>query len=155
MSRKSGGLSFPTNPLASMRGLQDLDADVPAGSRRGGAREAPTPSAGVERSTRPRSRKAHRPRGASVSEPGVDSPAHPPPPADPMGEAVRALLEKPYTADPQTGPFTVSTVKIPTEVWERLGWVAKFTGRTKQELITEALREHFRRTLRDGELTRP
>jgi hypothetical protein len=67
-----------------------------------------------------------------------------------MAEAVRALLEKPYTADPRTGPFTVSTVKIPTEVWERLGWVAKVSGRTKQELIADALKEFFRRGVRAG-----
>lgn len=44
---------------------------------------------------------------------------------------------------------TVSTVKIPTEVWERLGWVAALTGRKKQDIIAEALKDYFRAVLKD------
>jgi hypothetical protein len=66
-----------------------------------------------------------------------------------IADAVRAMLARPYTSDPRRGPFTVSTVKVPTEVWERLGWLSAWTGRPKQEIIADALREHFVRILKD------
>lgn len=65
-----------------------------------------------------------------------------------MTDAVAMMLQKPYTADSRKGPFTVSTVKIPTEVWERLGWVATLTGQAKQEIITDALKSHFEKVLK-------
>ena len=58
---------------------------------------------------------------------------------------MREMLAKPYRFDPKKGPFTVSTVKIPTEVWERLGWAATLTDRPKQEIISDALKEYFAR----------
>jgi hypothetical protein len=65
-----------------------------------------------------------------------------------MADAVREMLSRPYTSDPNKGPFTVSTVKVPTEVWERLGWVSTWTGRPKQEIIADALKEHFVKVLK-------
>lgn len=70
--------------------------------------------------------------------------------SDPLGDAVRELLSRPYTGEGNKVPVTVSTVKIPTEVWERLGWVAALTGRTKQDLIAEALKGYFRIVLEGG-----
>lgn len=71
-------------------------------------------------------------------------------PSDPLAAAVRQMLSRPYTADPRKGPFTVSTVKIPTEVSERLGWVATLTGKAKQEILAEALKDYFAKVLREG-----
>lgn len=65
-----------------------------------------------------------------------------------MAEAVRAMLGRAYTADPEKGPFTVSTVKIPAEVWDRLGWLSKWTGRAKQDIIADALKDHFAKVVR-------
>jgi hypothetical protein len=65
-----------------------------------------------------------------------------------MAEAVLAMLSRPYTSDLGKGPFTVSTVKVPTEVWERLGWVSAWTGRPKQEIIADALKDHFAKVLK-------
>lgn len=65
-----------------------------------------------------------------------------------MADAVREMLSRPYTCDPGKGPFTVSTVKVPTEVWERLGWVSAWTGRPKQEIIADALKEHLGKVLK-------
>ena len=70
--------------------------------------------------------------------------------SDPLGDAVRELLDRPYATAGARVPVTVSTVKIPTEVWERLGWVAALTGRTKQDLIAEALKAYFRVVLKGG-----
>jgi hypothetical protein len=70
--------------------------------------------------------------------------------SDPLGDAVRELLARPYAGEGSRAPVTVSTVKIPTEVWERLGWVAAITGRTKQDLIAEALKGYFRVVLEGG-----
>jgi predicted DNA-binding protein len=60
------------------------------------------------------------------------------------------MLARPYAADPKKGPSTVSTVKIPTEVSERLGWVATLTGKAKQEILTEALKDYFHKVLKEG-----
>jgi len=57
------------------------------------------------------------------------------------------MLSLPYTADPRKGPYTVSTVKIPTEVWERLGWAASLTERPKQEISAEALNDYYSKIL--------
>ncbi|MBX9625556.1 MAG: hypothetical protein K2X82_17245 [Gemmataceae bacterium] len=65
-----------------------------------------------------------------------------------MAEAVWAMLGRPYTADPEKGPFTVSTVKIPAEVWERLGWLSKWTGRAKQDILADALKDHFAKVVK-------
>lgn len=71
-------------------------------------------------------------------------------PSDPLAAAVRQMLSRPYTADPRKGPFTVSTVKMPTEVSERLGWVATLTGKAKQEILADALKDFFAKVLREG-----
>lgn len=69
---------------------------------------------------------------------------------DPLAAAVRKMLSQPYRADPKKGPFTVSTVKIPTEVSERLGWVATLTGKPKQEILAEALKDYFAKVLKEA-----
>ena len=57
--------------------------------------------------------------------------------------AIFELLDKPYSLDPLKGPFTVSTLKIPTALSERLGWVSTLTGKPKQEIVAEALKLYF------------
>lgn len=69
---------------------------------------------------------------------------------DPLAAAVRQMLSRPYTADPRKGPFTVSTVKIPTEISERLGWVATLTGKAKQEILSDALKDYFAKVLKEA-----
>lgn len=69
---------------------------------------------------------------------------------DPLAAAVRQMLSRPYTADPKKGPFTVSTVKIPTEISERLGWVATLTGKAKQEILADALKDYFAKVLKEA-----
>jgi hypothetical protein len=61
---------------------------------------------------------------------------------------MREMLAKPYSFDPKKGPFTVSTVKIPTDVWERLGWAAVLTDQPKQDIIAVALKNYFATLLR-------
>jgi hypothetical protein len=53
--------------------------------------------------------------------------------------ALAQLLSTPLEAEASKGPFHAATVRMPTEVWKRVSWVASFTGRTKQEVIGEAL----------------
>jgi hypothetical protein len=53
--------------------------------------------------------------------------------------ALVQLLSTPLEADLKKGPFQAATVRMPAEVWKRVGWVASFSGRTKQEVIGEAL----------------
>lgn len=201
--RKTDSLAVPSDPLAALRALQDLDArppsppqQTPAGpatalpptgvTGSGGAPDTGSPvgSAGGgtpagARDSAPAQRRAGAdgsandrgggPGGPAASEAdsaeprggeGTDTalraprPRKPDPawpeekPVDPMADAVRAMLARPYTTDPEKGPFTVSTVKIPAEVWERLGWLSKWTGRAKQDIIADALKDHFAKVVK-------
>src|SRR4051812_17366005 len=131
MASKSESLSFPADPLAALRALQDLDAPaaptaVPTPSPPGERGPAPqaTPAAGSEGGNATGSAVAKKP-AARRERGGPEGEAkRPGDAADPLGDAVRELLARPYAADGARAPVTVSTVKIPTEVWERLGWVA-------------------------------
>ena len=95
-------------------------------------------------------RRRRSPRRGEGGEPRETRPKRPGDASDPLGDAVRELLARPYAGEGSKVPVTVSTVKIPTEVWERLGWVAALTGRTKQDLIAEALKGYFRVVLEGG-----
>jgi hypothetical protein len=160
MTRKTESLAYPADPLAAIRELHDLDAQpvsvaVPPAARRNETTSAtalPRPPAtggavvdevGSEVGSATGSTRRHRPRLPEPAPRTVESNDR----GDPLRRAVRELLARPYTADPKAGPFTVSTVKIPTEVWERLGWVSTLTGRPKQEILAEALKDHFEKIL--------
>ena len=157
MATKSESLSFPADPLAALRALQDLDApaapprEPPPPVPEEGEPGPPTAPAtggeggGAARGAAAKKPAARRGRGA----PG-DEAKRPGDASDPLGDAVRELLARPYAGEGSRAPVTVSTVKIPTEVWERLGWVAALTGRTKQDLIAEALKGYFRVVLEGG-----
>ena len=116
------GAQKPTPKPRSQRDGEESSADAPTGA------QTPTP----KRGSRPRATDTDADEGSS----------------NPMADAVWAMLRQPYTADARKGPFTVSTVKIPTEVWGRLGWVATLTGQPKQEIITDALKTHFETVLK-------
>ena len=184
MTRKTESLSYPKNPLAAMRELQELDAqthiangndsadDSPVvalpttlpksnatssavalanSSDTGGASGSEVAHAAISDESSATSSVPHaakRKQGSRTkAEPSPDTPAET---GDPMANAVRGMLSQPYTADPKRGPFTVSTVKIPTEISERLGWVAALTGKAKQEILADALKDYFAKVLKEG-----
>ena len=70
--------------------------------------------------------------------------------SSPFHSAMLSLLAQPYETDVRTGPYTVSTMKIPTALVERLGWVSTLTGRTKQELVAEAIRDYLEKVRQEG-----
>jgi hypothetical protein len=159
MTRKTASLSFPTNALASMRELQDLDQvprndkpEEPAqphdnatpppdpratGSEVGGVDTLADRSSHGREAAKLSPAKRHRRDVVSVE-----------PSADPIASAVRELLARPYPTDKANRAVTVSTVKIPSEVWERLGWASKLLGQTKQDIISDALKDYFQKLLR-------
>lgn len=67
--------------------------------------------------------------------------------ANPLDGALRAMLAQPYAGDPRKGPFTVTSMKLQTEIAERLGYAAALTKQPKQEIVSEALRLYFERLL--------
>jgi hypothetical protein len=104
-----------------------------------------SPATGSEESSATGSEVAHttKPKRVRVVRPEAEETD------DPLTSAVREMLGKPYASDTDKGPFTVSTVKMPSEVWERLGWVSKLIGKTKQDIIAEALKGYFRTVAKD------
>lgn len=71
-------------------------------------------------------------------------------PDNPLEIALREMLANPYSSDPGKGPFTVTSMKLQTEVSERLGWASTLLKRPKQEIVSEALRLYFERILQEG-----
>lgn len=157
MTRKTESLSFPKDPLAAMRELQELDTSprngtppVPAEERDNATSLPDTHATSSEvssvttlaASSRAGSEapKEKRPRAQPVPEPTE---------RDPIAGAVKELLSRPYTSEEGKSPLTVSTVKMPNEVWERLGWAAKVTGQAKQDIIRDALKDYFRNLVKE------
>ena len=157
MASKSESLSFPADPLAALRALQDLDAPAappreppPPSRRRASPDHRPRRRPAAEEVALPVARRRRSPRRGEGGEPRETSRSgrgtHPTRWATPSASS----WPGPTRARGARVPVTVSTVKIPTEVWERLGWVAAITGRTKQDLIAEALKGYFRVVLEGG-----
>lgn len=71
-------------------------------------------------------------------------------PMDPLEAAIREKLAMHYTGNLSKGPFTVTSMKLQTEVSERLGWASTLLKRPKQDIVSEALRLYFERILREG-----
>ena len=175
MVRKTQGLAYPSNPITAIRELQELNAVEPTPSP---SPEPPTEpedpyedpkvalqvvgadssdvasaegseEALVDRSERS-SAKGSRRRSATGSERGSKVASATATATDnPMRSAVVAMLGRPFPPELEKGPFTVTTVKIPTKIWERLSWLSSLTGQPKQEVIAEALKEHFKRTVKE------
>ncbi len=155
-----------TRPGTSLSGARDRSADMGSTPKRrspsppGSAALPPTPPAGSavanvggsegsSATSSPEGSETRLPRTTPANPAEPDAAANEPKGnRDPMADAVREMLSRPYTSDSGKGPFTVSTVKVPTEVWERLGWVSAWTGRPKQEIIADALKDHFGKVLK-------
>ncbi|MBX9581990.1 MAG: hypothetical protein K2X87_16925 [Gemmataceae bacterium] len=156
MTRRTQSLLYPSDPLASLRALQDLDAPKPAPERDlvTDPQPPPPPPSAENESLSDGGSEDGRVTGSAggtgpvARRPRMTDPKREKAASDPMVEAVRRLLATPYGETGGRGAVTVSTVKIPTEVWERLGWVAKLSGRTKQDIITDALKRYFETVLK-------
>lgn len=108
MRKKTESLTFPKDPLAAMRELQNLNSS-----------DSSEPSSDVE--------------GRRATEPPLMVSEHP------LQDAILQLLVAPYPAMLSRGPFTVTSIKIHSEIWNRVGLAATLTGRPKQEILAEAL----------------
>jgi len=68
---------------------------------------------------------------------------------DPVRQAMLGMLAQPYPADMDDGAMTVTSVKIPKPVWERLEYARSLTKKDKQDIIAAALRLYFERIVED------
>jgi hypothetical protein len=133
---KIRSLSAHPNPLER---LQQLEAEMDPTSR-GDAAKAPNPAEGWRnpdaRTSAPTPARANAP-----AVPCTPAPAHAPSSgvAGPEEQTLAQLLATPFPGDPTQGPFQAATVRMPVELWKRVGWVSSLTGRTKQDVIGEAL----------------
>lgn len=62
---------------------------------------------------------------------------------DPVRQAMLGMLAQPYPAGMDEGVMTVTSVKIPKPIWERLEYARTITKKDKQDIIAEALRLYF------------
>jgi hypothetical protein len=65
--------------------------------------------------------------------------------SDPVRQAMLGMLALPYPEDMAEGVMTVTSVKIPKPIWERLEYARTLTKKDKQDIIAEALRLYFDR----------
>lgn len=126
--KKTEALTFPTNPLAAMRELQDLDQPQPPETEEKVASPEPVEMDEGESSSR-EYRQVDSPSSRAV---------------DPVRQAIIQVLSQPFPVDPIKGPFTVTTVKVPTAIWERLALFAQLTGEHKQDVLAKALKEFLK-----------
>lgn len=126
--KKTEALTFPSNPLAAMRELQDLD---PAPDDKGAPDgDTALTSSELEEETAARSYRQGEAPGSRAT--------------DPVRQAILQVLSQPFQGDPLKGPYTVTTVKVPTAVWERLALYAQLTGEHKQDILAKALRDFLK-----------
>jgi len=153
--KKTEGLSYPSNPLAAMRELQDLD--TPA--------ESPQPDDAETQQQRKPSDNTATQQQPTQGVPAKDRVARrdrvppavpatlPDVPAPHGSAAVRlAMLNTllgPFESDLVKGATTATTLRLPTELWERLGMASAITGKTKQDLVSDALQIHLRKVAKD------
>jgi len=145
---KMKSLRVPRNPLAR---LQELEAEMTPAVTAGpsGTADYPDiPSSSDERTHAPtdertseRTRAATDERTNGRANAATQERTHART-KDPDGvekAALAQLLATPLDPGLLEGPFQAGTVRMPAELWKRVGWIASFTGRTKQEMIGEAL----------------
>jgi hypothetical protein len=147
MKKNPGSLTFPSNPLATMRELQDLDAP-------------PTSTTATHEPVATHESVIVTPEPVVLAPPAEDaiglanttdntvvhttsSIVALPTSSDPLRTALLQTIQHPIAGDMSKGPFSVSSIKVHNTVWERLGYVAQLTGRNKQDLISEALLDLF------------
>jgi len=70
---------------------------------------------------------------------------------DPVRAAMLGMLAQPYPDDMEGGVMTVTSVKIPKPIWERLEYARTITKQDKQDIIAEALRLYFDRIVQGEE----
>ena len=69
---------------------------------------------------------------------------------DPVRQAMLGMLALPYPDDMADGAMTVTSVKIPKPVWERLEYARTLTKKDKQDIIADALRIYFELIVEGG-----
>jgi hypothetical protein len=153
MRKKSESLTFPSNPLAAMRELQDLDAPAPKEKAVVALPETETTSSRVAEPTiLPTSSEPSSDTENTTTLPVVRTTSNTttlPPQVDPLRAALLQTIQQPVAGDLSKGPFTVSSIKVHNTVWERLGYVSQLTGRNKQDLVSEALLDLFAKISRE------
>lgn len=70
--------------------------------------------------------------------------------SDPVREAMLGMLSLPYPEDMAEGAMTVTSVKIPKPIWERLEYARTLTKKDKQDIIADALRIYFELIVEGG-----
>jgi hypothetical protein len=143
-------LRVPRNPLAR---LQELEAEMAPAVAAGSSSAAGHPETARSSDARTHAPTDERTSGhtrAATDErtSGRANAATQERTKEPDGAekaALTQLLATPLEPGLLHGPFQAGTVRMPTELWKRVGWIASFTGRTKQDIIGEALWSYLER----------
>lgn len=62
---------------------------------------------------------------------------------DPIKRGYWSVIRQPLSANYRRGPFTTSSVRVSTEVWDRLKAIKAFLGKDQQDILADALADYF------------
>jgi len=93
---------------------------------------------------KPRQTDSQKPRSTTAQKSGSLSLG------DPVHQAMLGMLSLPYPDDMAEGAMTVTSVKIPKPIWERLEYARTLTKKDKQDIIADALRIYFELIVEGG-----
>ena len=132
-----GAIALPDSSTTSSAVAQNCGStDIDAGSSIEISADSSTPAL-------PR-RKLGSPRPVSTTAQKRKSvPAQKSTDSDPVRQAMLGMLALPYPDDMGEGVMTVTSVKIPRPIWERLEYARTLTKMDKQDIIADALRIYF------------
>lgn len=153
--KKTEGLSYPSNPLAAMRDLQELDAPTESPQPDGSATQQQRKTSGNTATQQQQKQSVSAKERVARRDPVPPAvPATSPDVPEPHGSAAVRLamlntLLGPFESDLVKGATTATTLRLPTELWERLGMASAITGKTKQDLVSDALQIHLRKVAKD------
>ncbi len=147
MTQKSG-LAYPENPLSVMRELQELSPVTPEPAKKPRTLNPNKSSSEVASATSSVAANVTDEAATSLRRRSSRQKTNDDEQKNPLNEVLIQLLAKPYESETKSGPFTSTTVKIQTELWERLGHASALTNLPKQEILAEALRDYFRKMVK-------
>jgi len=133
-----------TTVLPDVQAIADIDGSTTgiAVAQADSSAETNTDSSAIAK--KPKQSDAQKPRSTTAQKSGSSKLG------DPVHQAMMGMLSLPYPDDMAEGAMTVTSVKIPKPIWERLEYARTLTKKDKQDIIADALRIYFELIVEGG-----
>jgi hypothetical protein len=169
MRRKEDSLTVAMDPMAALRELQEIDLPEASPPLPSGSTVASTPASTsdntsdsiITHTSKPAKtlKRSHTRTGSTVqphdnTSDSIVASSHNNSgdyTNDPIKNGEWQVVQRPLSTSYRKGPFTTSSVRVPTEVWDRLKVVKNFLGVDQQDILADALADYFDK-VRRGEI---